>query len=108
MRKPNPALSPPGPPQDGLPISFVTPEGRSAWFCRHGWLVKDIVGSDPATMQGQCRPVKLAANALFLVQAVVVAGLLAGWAGADAVSSVQLGVSLGVKVVWLQYVLAYR
>ena len=81
--------------KDGRTLYYITPEGRSAWFCRFGWLVKDIVGSDPETMAANCRPRSLIANALFLLHVSILAGLFAGWPvdGDGSVSTVQVGVT---------------
>ena len=77
--------------KDGRTLYYITPEGRSAWFCRYGWLVKDIVGIDPETMAANCRPRSLIANALFLVHVSILAGLFAGWPDGDgSVSTVQV------------------
>ena len=95
--------------KDGRTLYYITPEGRSAWFCRYGWLVKDIVGIDPETMAANCRPRSLIANVLFLLHISILAGLFAGWAGSDgSVSTVQLGTALAIKALWTQYVLAIR
>jgi hypothetical protein len=96
-------------PSSGRTLNFVTSEGRSAWFCRFGWLVNDVVGVNPETMVAHCRPVMLTANVWFVVQSILMAGLVGGWGGGlNPVSTVQLGCALAVKVAWFQYLLACR
>ena len=95
--------------KDGRTLHYITPEGRSAWFCRYGWLVKDIVGIDPETMAMNCRVRTLAANALFVLHLLALAGILAGWVGSNLQASTpQLGTALAIKAIWTQYVLAFR
>ena len=96
--------------KDGRTLHYITPEGRSAWFCRYGWLVKDVVGTEPETMAANCRVRALAANALFSIHVLALAGLLAGWvgSGSSGSSTPQLGTALAIKAIWTQYVLAIR
>ena len=95
--------------RDGRILSYITPEGRSAWFCRYGWLVKDVVGDRPETMVANCRARTLGANALFLLHVLALAGLLGSWADSSgSISTVQLGTALAIKALWTQYVLAFR
>ena len=98
--------------KDGRTLHYITPEGRSAWFCRYGWLVKDVVGTDPETMAMNCRMRTLAANALFVLHLLALAGILSGWTvgslDLQASGTPQLGTALAIKAIWTQYVLAFR
>lgn len=95
--------------KDGRILSYITPEGRSSWFCRYGWLVKDVVGDSPETMVANCRARTLGANALFLLHVLILAGLLGSWADSSgSANTAQLGAALAVTALWTQYVLALR
>lgn len=93
--------------KDGKKIYFSSALARSAFFCRYGWLVNDVVGREQATMANHAQSRYLIANALYALQLAGMAAVIAAWASSTT-SSVQLGITLGIKAVWLQYVLAFR
>eukprot|EP00798_Chlamydomonas_sp_ICE-L_P000043 gene43-12856_t len=89
------------------PANYCTAEQRSTWWCKYGFLIDDIVGTDPGTQETHCTPPNLIANTLSFLIIAISAALLGAWA-AHGTSWVQLGLLAGLKAIWLLYVALVR
>lgn len=87
-------------------IWYTSSQDKSAWFCRYGWLVHDIVGNE-GPQESQERAMSrshwrhLIANAVFFVHMCAMAGIMGGWASYSG-SAIQVGLAIGIKAVYTQ------
>ncbi|KAG1679107.1 hypothetical protein FOA52_000462 [Chlamydomonas sp. UWO 241] len=95
---------------DGRDVVYTSDLGRSTWWASYGWLINDVVGTTShELMERQCRKRCLVANALYVLQMCLTAGILGGFSSTPGdISYTQLGAALTVQVLWLQYVAVIR
>eukprot|EP00798_Chlamydomonas_sp_ICE-L_P014759 gene14759-20810_t len=89
------------------PANYCTEAARNAWWCRFGFLVDDVVGTEPQVQEIQCRENALIANAIAFFCVAIAAILLAAWAAFDK-SWPQVSVLMALRTLWLLYVIIVR